>query len=98
MARNIQSSKRENFQPRTLYPARILFKIEREIKNFSKKTNTERVQQYQTHSKRNTEKAPLNKEEIRWRKSQLEYNHLNKPLYRSKGGENYCKTNDKHKE
>jgi len=35
VARYIQSSKRDNFQPRILYPARISFKIEGELKNFS---------------------------------------------------------------
>ena len=37
--------KGKNLQPRILYPARISFKIEGEIKNFSK-TKTKRVKQY----------------------------------------------------
>ena len=37
VARYIPSSKRKNFQPRMLYPAKISFKIEGEIKNFSNK-------------------------------------------------------------
>ena len=48
-------------QPRILYPARISFKIEGEIKNFSNKQKNEGVEQYQIHSKRNTERASLNK-------------------------------------
>ena len=36
------------------------------------------------YSKRNAERTPLNKEEIGRRKPQLENNHLNKPVYRSK--------------
>ena len=45
------------------------FKIEEEIKNLSKKkTKVERVQQYLTHYKRNTDRVSLNKkEEIGWR-------------------------------
>ena len=42
------------------------------------------LQQYKTHSKRNTERACLNfkkKEELGWRKQQLESSHLNKPAY-----------------
>ena len=54
------------------------------------------------YSKRNAERTPLNKEEIGRRKPQLENNHLNKPVYRSKRErrkkKNYFKSNDKHKE
>ena len=52
------------FQPRIFYPAIISFKIEGEIKNFSNKQKL-KVQQYKTHSKRNTERASLNKKEVR---------------------------------
>ena len=41
-----------------------------------------------THSQRNTDWDSLNKKkkEIRWRQSQLESNHLNKPVHRFKRG------------
>ena len=82
-------------QPRILYPARISFKIEGEIKIFSK---TERVQQYQTHTQTKTEQSSPNRKEEGWKKSQLESNHLNKPVYRSGVGSTYHKSADKHEE
>ena len=64
-------------------------------KEFLKKTKAKRVQQYENHSKRNTERATLKlkkkreieksvKEELGWMKWQMDSNHLNKPAYRSK--------------
>uniref|UniRef100_A0A8D0RHJ7 L1 transposable element RRM domain-containing protein n=1 Tax=Sus scrofa TaxID=9823 RepID=A0A8D0RHJ7_PIG len=53
--------KGKKLQPRILYPARISFKIEEEVKNFSNKQKLKRVQQYETHSKSNTERASLKK-------------------------------------
>ena len=38
------------------------------------------------------------KEDIGWRKSQLECNHINKPVYRTKRKKKNCKSDDKHKE
>ena len=81
--------KGKNLQPRILYPVRLSFKIEGEIKDFSNKQN---IKEYSNtkHIQRNTERVSLNffkkreKEEIGWRKPQLESSHLNKPAYRSK--------------
>ena len=79
-------------QPRILYPARISFKIEAEINNFSKKQKLKEFSNTkQTHSKGNIERSSPNEkkkkkkkqEEIEWRKPQLESNHLNKPAYKS---------------
>ena len=76
-------------QPRILYPARISFKIEGEIKKFFQQTKAKRIQQYKTDSKRNIERASLNQkkkkkreEELGWRKPQSESSHSNKPAYR----------------
>ena len=55
--------KGKNMQPRILYPARISFKIEGEIKMFSNKKKAQRIQQYKTQAKRNTERASLNQKE-----------------------------------
>ena len=80
MAKYIQSSKWEKFAARILYPARISFKIEREIKNFSNKQKLNEYSNPKPILKKNNNngRAPLNKEEeIGWRTSQLEGNHLN---------------------
>uniref|UniRef100_A0A8D1Y5E5 L1 transposable element RRM domain-containing protein n=1 Tax=Sus scrofa TaxID=9823 RepID=A0A8D1Y5E5_PIG len=50
-------------QPRLLYPARISFKIETEIKLFFPQTKTKRIQQHKTQVKGNTERASLNQKE-----------------------------------
>ena len=82
-------------QPRILYPARISFKIEGEIKFFSNK----QIQQHETQVKGNIERASLNQkerkereekrkdkkeeeEELGLRKPQSESSHSNKPAYR----------------
>ena len=39
VARYIQTPERENLQPQILYPARLSFRIEGEVKNFSDKKN-----------------------------------------------------------
>ena len=44
----IKVLKGKNLQPRLLYPARISFKIDGEIKSFSDKQKLERIQSYQT--------------------------------------------------
>ena len=84
-------------QPRILYPARISFKIEGEIKFFFQQAKAKRIQQYKTQAKRNTERASLNQkerkerkgrkrkkkeEELGLRKPQSESSHSNKPAYR----------------
>ena len=40
--------KRKNLQPRLLYPARILYKIDGEIKSFFRQAKVKRIQYYQT--------------------------------------------------
>ena len=55
-------------QPGILYPARISFKIEGEIKMFSNKKKAQRIQQYKTQAKRNIERASLNQKERKERK------------------------------
>ena len=52
--------KGKNMQPRILYPARISFKIEGEIKFFFQQTKAKRIQQYKTQAKRNIERASIN--------------------------------------
>ena len=48
-------------QPRILYPARLSFRIEGEIRSFQE-TETERVCDYQTSPSRNIQGDPVNKE------------------------------------
>ena len=48
-------------QPRILYPARISFKIEEEIKNFSNKQKLKEYSNTKPILKKNTESASLNK-------------------------------------
>ena len=55
-------------QPRMLYPARISFKIEGEIKFFFQQTKAKRIQQYKTQAKKNIERASLNQKERKERK------------------------------
>ena len=80
-------------QPRILYPARISFKIEGEIKIFFQQTKAKRIQQYKTQAKRNIERVSLNQEERKERKEKesrgrtrieetTESSHSNKPAYR----------------
>ena len=74
-----QSSKREHLQLSIFYSARISFKIEGEINNFSNKQKLKECT--------NTERTPLNKNEgrrNRWRISQLGSNHLKRPVNRTK--------------
>ena len=59
--------KGKNMQPRILYPARISFKIEGEIKIFFQQTKAKRIQQYKTQAKRNIERASLNQKESKER-------------------------------
>ena len=78
--------KGKHLKPRLLYPGRISFTIQGELQFFS---DEQKLKEYS-----NTK--PILKEiltgllqikkeeEIGWRKSQLESNHLNKPVYRSK--------------
>ena len=105
--------KGKNLQPRILYSAKISFKIVGEIKNFSSKqklkefNNTKlilkEILQAILEIKKNREREKREKEELGWRKPQLESNHLNKPAYRykkrkTKAKTNYSKRDDKHKE
>ena len=57
----LKDLKRKNMQPIILYPARMSFKIQGEIKKLHQQTKAKRLYQYQTHSKRNTERDSLNK-------------------------------------
>uniref|UniRef100_A0A8D0U1S1 L1 transposable element dsRBD-like domain-containing protein n=1 Tax=Sus scrofa TaxID=9823 RepID=A0A8D0U1S1_PIG len=52
--------KRKNLQSRILYPARISFKIEEEIKNFSNKQKLKEYSITKPILKKNTERASLN--------------------------------------
>ena len=44
----LKALKGKNLQPRLLYPARILFKIDGEIKSFSDKPKVKKIQYHQT--------------------------------------------------
>ena len=64
--------KEKKLQPRILYPARLSFRFDREIKSFP--TKVKRIQQHQTSFKTNAKGTPLGRKHKR-RKSSTE----NKP-------------------
>ena len=51
--------KKNNLQPRLLYPARISFRYEGELKSFTDKQKAERIQHHQTSSSTNAEGSSL---------------------------------------
>ena len=53
--------KENNLQPRLLYPARISFKYEGEIKSFTDKQKAERTWHHQTSSSTNTKGSSLDR-------------------------------------
>ena len=53
--------KQNNLQPRLLYPARISFKYEGEIKSFTDQAKAERIQHHQTSSPANTKGYSLDR-------------------------------------
>jgi len=55
-------------QPRILYPARLSFKIEGEIKIFFQQTKAKRIEQDKTQAKRNIERASLSQKDRKERK------------------------------
>ena len=55
--------KGKNLQPRILYPARLSFRIEGEIKKLLRKAKTKRIHQYKTYPKRNIKGSSLSEKE-----------------------------------
>ena len=53
--------KLKNLQPTLLYPARISFKYEGEIKSFTDKQKAERIQHHQTSSSTNAKRSSLDR-------------------------------------
>jgi len=53
--------KENNLQPRLLYPARISFIYEGEIKSFTDKAKAERIQHHQTSSPTNAKGSSLDR-------------------------------------
>ena len=52
--------KGKNLQPRILYPARLSFRVDREIKSFTDKKKLKRIQQHQTNITRNAKGNSVN--------------------------------------
>ena len=61
--------KEKNLQPRLLYPSRISFKYEGEIKSFTDKQKLKRIQHHQTSSSTNAKGFSLDRKQKRFLKS-----------------------------
>ena len=59
----LKCRKGETQQPRILYPERISFRFDRDIKSFTDKKKLKRVQPYQTSFTRNDTGTSLNRKE-----------------------------------
>ena len=69
MAQYIKVMKGDNLQPRILYPARCLFKFDREMKRFSDKQKLTRIQHHQTTFTTNAKGTSLGRKHKRREKS-----------------------------
>ena len=87
-----------------LYPARITFRREREIKNFSNKEKLKEKSNTRPILKEILRSSLIIKESRRQERENhnCKVNHLNKPIYRpkrkKKGFKSFYESDDKHKE
>ena len=74
MARNIQSHEKQGLPPRLLYPAKLSFRIEGQIKSFPDKKKTKGVHHHKTNIIRNVTLSSLRRKRKKNMKNKMATN------------------------